>query len=110
MIPRSLWHLVYPELDQIPETERKEAFRRAGLCDFDGIELAGMAFGLIATSALTRYAVAPTAVGYVLEFLASLFLAVPLLAVLLGPFLVRRTRRGLRQYSRRHLFHEEVHS
>ena len=109
MTLRSLWHLIYPELDQIPEAERKEALRRANLCDFDGIELAGMAFGLIATSALTRFSGVQTPAGYVVEFLACLFLAIPLLAVLVGPFLVRRTRRGLRLHSRRHLFQKEVH-
>ena len=106
---RRLWYLIYPELEQIPEAQRKEAFRRANLCDFDGLELAGMAFGLIATSALTRFAVTETLAGYLVELLACVFLAIPLLVLLVGPFLVRRTRRGLRLQLRRHPFHKEAH-
>lgn len=107
---KRLWLLIYPELEQIPEAERKEAFHRANLSDFDGIELAGMAFGLIATTALTRFAATATVAGYLIELLACAFLALPLLTLLVGPFMVRRTRRGLRLYSRRHLFHKEVHT
>jgi len=106
---RRLWLLIYPELEQIPAAERWEAFRKANLCDFDGIELAGMAFGLIATTALTRFAASATVAGYLVELLACVFLAIPLLTALVGPFLVRRARRGLRLHAHRHLFHREVH-
>ena len=37
---KRLWLVIYPELGQFPEAERKEALRRANLGDFDGIELA----------------------------------------------------------------------
>jgi hypothetical protein len=108
---KRLWLVIYPELGRFPEAERKEALRRANLGDFDGIELAGMAFGLIATTALTRFAAAATPAGYLLELLACFFVAVPLLALFVGPFLIRRTRRGLRLHrSRRHSYHREAHS
>ncbi|MFT3961938.1 hypothetical protein [Propionivibrio sp.] len=108
---KRLWLVIYPELGRFPEAERKEALRRANLGDFDGIELAGMAFGLIATTALTRFAAAATPAGYLLELLACFCVAVPLLALFVGPFLIRRTRRGLRLHrSRRHSYHREAHS
>ena len=66
-----------------------------------------MAFGLIATTALTRFAAAATPAGYLIELLACFFLAVPLLALFVGPFLIRRTRRGLKLHSRRHPYHRE---
>lgn len=107
---RALWTVIYPELEQIPEPERDNAFHRAESSEFDGIELAGIAFGLIATSWLTRFAYTESALGQIFQTLLCFFIAAPLLVVLVGPFLVRRTRRGLRQYSRRPRFREEAHT
>ena len=68
----------------------------AGRIPFDVIELLGIAFGLVLTVSITRYALQEAGT---LERVAAAALnfavAVPLLALLIGPFLVRRVRRGL---------------
>lgn len=94
--------LIYPELHRIPERERDAALDEARGTDFDGIELAGIAFGLLLTAGVTRY-VAPDGISQRIEaFLANFLVAVPLLAVVAGPFFIRRTRRGLQLYLEHH--------
>lgn len=91
-----LW--VYPELNRIPEQERGAALAQAGDFPFDGIELGGMAVGLVMTAALTRFVLLESFVQYVMSTLASFFAALAILFVCVGPFYIRRTRRGLDAY------------
>lgn len=97
-----LWPVLLPELRQFPAAEQDGALKAARDTALDMLELLGMAAGLVAVTALTRYSVADTDMSSrfgaaVLNF----FVAIPLLAVFLGPFHVRRLRRGLREQLQR---------
>lgn len=94
--------LIYPELHRIPPRERDAALGSARETPFDGLELAAIALGLALTAGATRYVVFDGLTHRIEAFLANFLLAVPLLAVLAGPFFVRRTRRGLQHYLKTH--------
>lgn len=93
----SIKEILCPELRSFAPEERVRAWREAGATPFDALELFGMAAGLVAVTAFTRYAgsdLDPNA-----RFAAGMInyiVALPLLVLALGPFLVRRLRRGLR--------------
>lgn len=88
--------LLYPRLAALPEGERPAALERARRTAFDVIELVGIALGLVVATAVTRYGAAELGpLERVGAAAANFILAVPLLALLVGPFLVRRVRRGL---------------
>jgi hypothetical protein len=98
-----VWPTLLPELRQFPLDERSAALARARTTAFDLIELGGMALGLVAVTALTGYAVpdASLASRFGLAML-NFVVAMPLLVLALGPFHLRRLRRGLRdQLARR---------
>ena len=91
--------ILYPQLRSFPAGERTSALREARKTPFDVIELVGMAVGLILVTAITRYqseewwgAMERTGAA-----LLNFAVAIPLLVVFVGPFLVRRVRRGLDQ-------------
>ena len=86
----------YPQLTAFPAEERADALRRARRTALDVIELVGIAVGLVLVTAITRYQLDPSSVadGFVAA-MANFVIAVPLLIVFVGPFLVRRVRRGL---------------
>jgi hypothetical protein len=93
-----LWPALLPELRKFPAAEQDEALNAARHTALDVIELVGMAAGLVVVTALTRYTVADAHMST--RFAATLLnfvVAVPLLALILGPFQVRRMRRGLRE-------------
>ena len=96
------WLLIYPELNRIPLRERATALGSARETPFDGLELAAIALGLALTAGTTRYVVFDGVSHRIEAFLANFLVAVPLLAVLAGPFFVRRTRRGLQHYMKKH--------
>ena len=88
--------VLYPRLLSFPEADRERVMRAARATPFDVIELVGMAFGLVAAVSLTRYGAEHwDLLERVAAALANFVLAIPLLALLVGPFLVRRIRRGL---------------
>jgi hypothetical protein len=93
-----LWPLLLPELRRFPPAEQHAALQSAKGTDLDILELLGMAAGLVVVTALTRYAVPSDAsaarFGYAIW---NFVVAIPLLAAALGPFHVRRLRRGLRK-------------
>ena len=65
------------------------------------LELAGMAAARVVVTALTRYSLADTNIAARLgATLVNFVIAVPLLAACLGPFHLRRLRRGLREQLR----------
>lgn len=92
----------YPELRGSTALERARRLKLARQTPLDAIELFGMAGGLVAVTGLTRYAGAELdAADRLLAALANFAVALPLLALFLGPFHVRRMRRGLREYATR---------
>jgi hypothetical protein len=95
-----LLRVLLPELRQFPAAEQDAALRAARKRPLDLLELVGMAAGLVAVTALTRYAVpdsGPTAWLRLALAVGNFVVAVPLLAAFLGPFHIRRLRRGLRE-------------
>jgi hypothetical protein len=87
-----------PELRQFPAAEQDEALNAARHTALDFIELLGMAAGLVVVTAITRYTLDDANLST--KFAATLLnfvVAVPLLALVLGPFHLRRLRRGLRE-------------
>jgi hypothetical protein len=94
---KPLAHLLYPELRALPSRDGERLLERAKERPFDSVELLGMAAGLVLVTALTRYGVHYfDMAGRFGLALANFLVAIPLLALAVGPFLVRRTRRGLR--------------
>ena len=94
----ALWPLLLPELRQFPEPDQDSALKAARDTELDIVELLGMAAGLVAVTALTRYAVPTEALGARFIFvLLNAVVAIPLLTVALGPFHIRRLKRGLRK-------------
>lgn len=94
---RPLWPTLLPELRQFPEAQREAALRLAGETSLDVLELVGMALGLVVVTAATKYTLPDESVTTrVLMALLNLAVAAPLLVVVLGPFHLRRLRRGLR--------------
>lgn len=92
-----LWPVLLPELQKIPFGEQDEAFRAARDTPLDVLELACMAAGLVLVTALTRQLLVDT--GLADRFgavLVNFVVAIPLLVAALGPFHIRRLRRGLR--------------
>lgn len=89
-------NLLYPELSSIAPHHRGAALRHAREEPFDLVEWGGILFGIVVATAATRYGSAGLGVVERLSMLTLNFaVAVPLLILLVGPFLVRRTRRGL---------------
>lgn len=96
-----LWTVLLPELRAFPEPERPAALQRARGTALDALELVGMAGGLAAVTALARFPVAgPGMSSRFLAVLLDFLVAIPLLVAVLGPFHLRRLRRGLRQMRR----------
>src|SRR5262245_51676371 len=93
-----LWPVLLPELRQFPAVEQNDALNAARGTALDFIELLGMAVGLVAVTAISRYTVADASVSTrFADTLLNFAVAVPLLALALGPFHLRRLRRGLRE-------------
>ena len=91
-------NLLYPELQAYGRKDRARLLEEASKVPFDFLEWVGILAALVLVVSFTRYSVA----GFNLAdrfavALANFFVAIPLLLVTVGPFLVRRTRRGLRQ-------------
>ena len=92
-----LWPVLLPELREFPAPEQDAALRTARDTALDLLEMLGMAAGLVLVTAATRYGVA--GLGAADRFgaaVANFVVALPLLALCLGPFHLRRLRRGLR--------------
>ena len=97
----ALWRLLLPELRRFPLLDQDGALKTARDTELNIVELLGMAAGLVAVTALTRYTVPAETLGRRFVFvLLNAVVAVPLLTVALGPFHIRRLRRGLRRQLR----------
>ena len=93
--------LLLPELRQIAPHHREPAMKRAGDEPIEFLEWVGILLGLVLTVSMTRYGTSGLEFSTRLALASANFLlAVPLLAVLVGPFLIRRKRRGLRAFMR----------
>jgi hypothetical protein len=89
--------ILYPDLRPFGRTDRDRLLSEAAKTSFDILEWIGILLALALVIALTRYsAVDLSAFDRILAGLANFIVAALLLAVTAGPFLVRRTRRGLR--------------
>jgi hypothetical protein len=91
-------NLLYPELRGYGRQDRARLLRDARQEPFELLEWAGILAALVIVAGLTRYSVAGFGLAdRIAVALANFIVAVPLLVATAGPFLVRRTRRGLRQ-------------
>lgn len=92
-----VWPTLLPELRQFPESERSAALERARDTPLDLVEIAGMAIALVVVTALTKYTLPEaTFASRIGMALLNFAVALPLLVATLGPFHLRRLRRGLR--------------
>jgi hypothetical protein len=90
---------LYPDLGAVAPHHRERVLKEAKEEPFDLIEWIGILLGLVLAVAATRYGAAELGiVERTFALIVNFAIAIPLLAVLVGPFLVRRTRRGLRRY------------
>jgi hypothetical protein len=91
-------NLLFPELKAYGRRDRARLLQEASKEPFDSLEWAGILAGLVFAVLLTRYSVAGLSlVDRFAVALANFLVAVPLLVLTVGPFLVRRTRRGLQK-------------
>jgi hypothetical protein len=92
--------LLYPELKHLPADRWSEALGLARQ-----IELApSERIGVLAAVGVCAYLLQPlgdSAAGFFTRYLMQFLLAIPLLAALVSPWLLRRTRRGLQHEARR---------
>lgn len=92
----ALRDVLYPELRRWPATQRERVWRQARSVPFDVLELLGIAVGMLVVTALSAHGTALLVPPErAVATLANLVIALPLLALFVGPFLVRRTRRAL---------------
>lgn len=96
--------ITYPALRQLPVAEWDKVLEQAREGSFDTMEWLGIVAGIAFATYILRFDAEQAAalslpVRYFIQFLA----AVPLLGLIVGPFYLRRTRRGLDQeIERRH--------
>ena len=93
-------NLLYPELVTYGRRDRARLLQEASKEPFDFLEWVGILAGLVFVVSFTRYGVADSVSLIGSQLLANFLVAVPLLVVTVGPFLVRRTRRGLQKRQR----------
>jgi len=85
-----------PRLSEFPEAERREVLARAGETRFDLVEWIGVLGGVMFVTWLLRFDPAQAAsLPLPLLYLAQFIAAAPLLLLVVGPFYVRCTLRGL---------------
>ena len=91
-------NLLYPELQAHGRKDRARLLHEASKEPFDFLEWVGILAALVLVVSLTRYGIAGfSLVDRFAVMLANFLVAIPLLVVTVGPFLVRRTRRGLQK-------------
>jgi hypothetical protein len=100
-LKESFENLLYPELRAYGREDRARLLREARNEPFDLVEWAGLLAALVMVVGITRYNV----VGFGLAdrfavVLVNFLVAIPLLVATAGPFLLRRTKRGLRRRGR----------
>lgn len=93
-IGRLLRLLAYPQLRGLPPAQWEGVLNRARDTPFDAIEWIGIVTGLAFVTYALRSGGGEAESLFTL-FLGQFVLALPLLVAFVGPFLLRRTRRGL---------------
>ena len=91
-------NMLYPELLTYGRRDRDRLLKEASKEPYDFLEWVGMLAALVLVVSATRYSAA--GLGLADRFavaVANFIVAAPLLVVTVGPFLVRRTRRGLQK-------------
>jgi hypothetical protein len=86
--------LAYPRLREVPRAQWESALSRARDTPFDAIEWAGIVAGVAFAAFALRSGLGVPPSLFML-YGGQFLLALPLLAILVGPFFLRRTRRGL---------------
>lgn len=90
--------MLYPELRRMPPHDQAAALRRARAQQLDSVERIGVIAAVVIASWLAgKLGVSAALGGGFSGFAGVLLAALPVIGVLSGPFLVRRTRRGLRE-------------
>ena len=84
-----------PHLGQLPPAQWDAAVKQARETHFDTIERIGILVGVALTTWMLRSDAGELALP--IRFVAQFAAAVPLLIVVVGPFYLRRLRRGLDQ-------------
>jgi hypothetical protein len=96
-IKREIENLIYPELRPYERADRARLLKKASETQLDVLEWLGILVGLVIVVGVTRYsAFGLGLVDRVAIAAVNFLLALPLLILTVGPFLIRRTRRGLR--------------
>jgi len=94
--------LLYPRLRELPSEQWREVLPRAREEAFDTLETVGIALGMALVAwILSQPEAARTARPLPLLYIAHFVAAIPLLAAIVGPILLRRTRRGIEREIRR---------
>jgi hypothetical protein len=89
--------MLYPELRRIPQDEQAAALQRARAQQLDSTERIGTIAAVVVASWLTnKLGVSAAFGGGSVGFVGVFLVALPMIGLLAGPFLVRRTRRGFR--------------
>jgi hypothetical protein len=86
--------LAYPQLRDLPPEQWDGALTHARDIPFDAIEWTGILAGIAFAALVLRSGPGEPGALFTL-YLGQFVLALPLLVVLVGPFYLRRTRRGL---------------
>lgn len=85
-----------PRLAGLPDTKWDEAIQKAQAVEFDGVERIALIVGVVAVTYLLRIeAGTAPAISLPVIYLVQIVEAVLLLILLVGPFYLRRARRGL---------------
>jgi len=97
---RPLLQALYPELRDIPEPRWFEVLRRARAGELDVIERLGVVGSIVAATYLLQWIDHGSSAALV-RHLTQFILALPLVGILVSPWLLRRTRRRLRAQATR---------
>jgi hypothetical protein len=89
--------VLYPDLRPYERTVRDRMLKQAADTPLDLVEWGGIIAALVLVAVFTRYSLGDVGVlGRVAVAIVNFLVAFALLGVIVGPFLIRRTRRGLR--------------
>lgn len=93
---KAIENVLYPELRSCGRRDRDRLLREAAKTPLDLIEWAGILTSVVFVVILTRYSAIDFGLAdRIAVAIVNFLVAIPLLGITAGPFLVRRTRRGL---------------
>jgi hypothetical protein len=98
-VKRAVEDFLYPQLRPYGRADRDRLLERASETPFDLLEWLGILVSLVVVGGVTRYSTVDLGlVDRLAMAIANFVVAVPLLLLTIGPFLIRRKRRGLRSH------------